>query len=255
METGFWKKEKESLEATIAEQKRTNKDLKEKLKGVTAEKYAMSTSETTNAQEKERCQEEIEQLKGEINEKDTQIIELELNWYVKSSNENSQRLESEMSKQKKQRADDMANYQDSKSLLEQIKGLHVELLNNKEQYETQISGLELEKGELERKLALITTEKNKLEKSVNEECAQLQIELAQCKENIVKNEEQIKIYETALSRKSEYSVEDKQVKELLNKVKEENARLREELVNKSADEKENATRMLVIKVCLLNPSI
>ncbi len=240
LENEFCKKEKASLESTIAELKKTNKELKEKLKTITQEKSSMQAMDMSATKQKEELDEEIEKLKAEISEKDTAIIEHELN---------VQRLESELSKQKKLLAETMASHQDSDTLLNQIKDLHNELLKSKEQYELQIAELSQKNSELEQKLQAAGGEKSKLEKTIADDNARLKLELIQAKDALGKSEEKIRALENQLAvtipRKSE--ADDKQLKELLNKIKEDNARLKEEINSKAAEYKELVNQLEELK--------
>lgn len=149
---------------------------------------------------------------------------------------------------KKQRTEDLSSLQDSKALLEQIKALREELLKNKEQYEEQITGLEQEKKALEQKATQAATEKAKLDQGGNEEKEKLRAELTQQKEALAKCEAQLRNYEVNYSRKTEGAGDSSQLKELLSKVKEDNARLKEELSTKTADSKETEDRLGELKV-------
>ena len=241
LESGFCKKEKESIQATLSEQKQANKDLKEKLKSLNQEKSSMQALEGGNEKEKAALSDEIEKLKAEIAEKDSAMIEHELN---------VQRLEAELAKQKKLLADTVASGKDTDALLEQIKSLHKELIEGKEQYEQQLNKTEQEKAQQEKQIAQLLSEKAKQDKNVGDDSARIKVELMQAKEVIIKFEEQIRSQEIQISnmKKAEYNSEDKQVKELLNKVKEDNARLKEELNNKAADLKEIESHVEELKV-------
>ncbi len=153
-----------------------------------------------------------------------------------------------MTKLKKQRAEDLATAQDSKSLLDQIKSLRDELLRSKEQYEEQIGGLEQTRGLLEQKVSLALLEKTRLERNVNEERAKQQLELAQCKERMAKYEAAMRDYEANYSKKTDYGAEESKAKEQLTRAKEDIVRLRDELTSHIEESKEAEEKYQLLKV-------
>lgn len=79
MEGEMRKKEKESLEASVKDMKKEIGDLRAKIKAAEQERSTMSASESDREKTVADLTNSVEQLKGELADKDSAIMEHDLN--------------------------------------------------------------------------------------------------------------------------------------------------------------------------------
>jgi hypothetical protein len=130
----------------------------------------------------------------------------------------------------------------------QIKELHNELLAKEEKYNEELAVLEREKKELKTQLAHTAAELTKSEDARREDEAQRDTDNEALKTQLTLAEEKLKDYETNYVKKVDNTAGDKQLKELLSKYKEENARLKDELKSQTRAGKEVDEEAGLLKV-------